>query len=182
MMFSWLYHCVIIHLELLGRLLETLPGQESAPASELAMTNVAQAANDQSPGDQGQWHHREDPVKQPLQSNSLCTSLEIVTRTYKHRFPLNFIFTFFRRVLLGILIFITVVLTISPLSSDKLANRCLWSSLRQYLTNITWNQGIKFDFLDTFDIFHSLTVLFSGSASPFFLLLWLGGASTKGGQ
>ena len=48
------YTLEIIHLELLDRPLETLPGQESAPAPELAVTYAAQAANDQSPGDQGQ--------------------------------------------------------------------------------------------------------------------------------
>ena len=45
---------MIDHLELLDRLLETLPGQKSAPAPELAMTNSAEATNDQPPGDEGQ--------------------------------------------------------------------------------------------------------------------------------
>ena len=83
------YTLEIIHLELLDRPLETLPGQESAPAPELAVTYAAQPANDQSPGDQGQRHHRENPVKQPLQSDSPCTSLETWTQmiyTYIHVF------------------------------------------------------------------------------------------------
>ena len=49
-----IYTEVIDHLELLDRLLETLPGQKSAPAPEFSVTNPAEATNDQSPGDQGQ--------------------------------------------------------------------------------------------------------------------------------
>ena len=45
---------MIDHLELLDRLLETLPGQKSAPAPEFSVTNPAEAAYDQSPGDEGQ--------------------------------------------------------------------------------------------------------------------------------
>ena len=70
---------MIDHLELLDRLLETLPGQKSAPAPEFSVANPAEAANDKSPGDEGQGHHREDPVKQSLQSDSPCTSLELWT-------------------------------------------------------------------------------------------------------
>ena len=86
---------------------------------------------------------RDSDITERIQSNSLFSpTLLALAWNYGHTsdpdiFSLDNSVTFFRRVLFGILMFITVVRTISPLSSDKLANRCLWSSLRQYFTNIT---------------------------------------------
>ena len=42
-------HCTA-NLQLLDCSLETLPGEESAPAPQFSVTNPAQAPNDQSPG------------------------------------------------------------------------------------------------------------------------------------
>ena len=113
------------NLQLLDRLLETLPGEKRAPAPQLAVSDPAEAADDEPPGHHGQRHDGEHPVQQPPQPHPPRASLKqgrrlripVLTR------PLIAV-TFFRRVLFGILTLITVVLTISPRSSDKLASRC----------------------------------------------------------
>ena len=99
------------------------------------MSDPAQSADDESPGHQRQGHDGEDPVKQSLQSNSPRARLRVRYEIWAN-VTLKSV-TFFLLVLLGMLMLITVVRTISPLSSDKLASKCLWSSLRQYFTNST---------------------------------------------
>ena len=54
----------------------------------------------------------------------------------------------------------TVVLTISPRSSARLASRCFWSSLRQYVTNSTVDR-------------------WASSASDVFLFFWTGGQNEE---
>ena len=56
-------------LQLLHRLLQALPGQQGAPAPELAVPDPAEAADNEPPGHQGQGHHGQDPVQQPLQAD-----------------------------------------------------------------------------------------------------------------
>merc|ERR1719369_1702621 len=55
--------------------LKTFPCEKCAPPPQLPMSYPAQPAYDQPPGHQGQGHHRQDPVKQSLQTNTPCTCL-----------------------------------------------------------------------------------------------------------
>ena len=63
------------HLELLDCFLETLPGEQSAPAPQFAVSDPTEAPYDESPGYEGQGHDGEDPVKQSLQSDPPRTRL-----------------------------------------------------------------------------------------------------------
>ena len=65
------------HLQLLDGLLQTLPGEESAPAPEFPVSDPPEPPDDEPPGDEGEGHDGEHPVKQSRQSHSPGTRLRV---------------------------------------------------------------------------------------------------------
>ena len=64
------------HLQLLDCFLQTLPGEERAPAPQFSVSDPAEAANDEPPGYEREGHDGEDPVKKTLQTDPPCTRLQ----------------------------------------------------------------------------------------------------------